>query len=370
MAKDYYDILGVTDNADTAEIKKAYRVLAKKYHPDANKGDKAAETRFKEISEAYSVLSNPEKRKQYDNMKKYGGMGQGGHGMNFNGFDFQNMNMNWGPGSRTRQSRGGSSFEDLFGASGFGLGDILSEIFNRGDRSQGKAQNDFHTELSIPFKVAVQGGKQYINVTREEDCSVCGGSGAKPGSQPEVCPTCHGQGSISMSQGFFAVNRPCPHCYGKGKIVRDVCTNCQGKGKVTTTKRLAVTIPAGITDGTRLRLKGQGRTKSGDIYLTIRVKPHRFFRRSGNDIYCDVPVDILKAIKGTRVRINNPYDKKIEIKVPPNTPDGKMFKLANQGIRHKNGQGSLYVRIAVTKSKKYSKEDRKIIDDFEKSHIG
>lgn len=360
MAKDYYDILGIKENADTSEIKRAYRDLAKKYHPDANKGDKDAETRFKEISEAYSVLSKPEKRSKYDQMRKYGAFGQGTGGANYQGFDFSNINDFWGPRPGTNQRSGSYSFEDLFGSAGFGLGDILGDLFDRGGRSR-KARSagkqtggDIYSTITVPFELAIKGGKQYINVSREEECSVCHGSGASPGTQPDVCPTCHGTGSISMSQGFFAVNRPCPQCFGKGQIIKNPCSNCNGRGIVYTKKRLAVNISRGIQEGAQLRLKGQGNPgmngARGDIYLTIKIKPHGFYKRDGNDLYCDIPVDAKKAEKGTKIRIRTPYDRKLEIKLPPGTKDGKSFRLRGHGVQSKSGTGNLYVTIKLRRN--------------------
>ncbi len=366
MAKDYYDILGVKEDADTSEIKRAYREQAKKYHPDANKGDKEAESLFKEISEAYSVLSKPEKRKKYDQMRKMGAFGAGAGGAN-GGFDFSNINDFWGPGHDEYQRTENLSFEDMFGSAGFGLGDILGDLFDRRGRVKktrrtGKQTGeDIYSTITIPFELALNGGKQYINVSREENCPVCHGSGASPGSRPEICPTCHGTGSISMSQGFFAVNRPCPQCYGRGQIIKNPCNQCNGRGVVHTQKRLAVNIPRGIQEGAKLRLKGQGNPGTnkgvpGDIYLTIKIKPHRFFNRNGNDLYCEIPVDTDKAETGTKLRIRTPYGKKLEIKLPPNTKDGKSFRLKGHGVESKSGKGNLYVTIKLRQQSNEKKE--------------
>lgn len=377
MAKDYYQVLSVKEDATTNEIKKVYRELAKKYHPDANNGDKNAESRFKEISEAYSVLSNPEKRKQYDQMRRFGAFGPGNRqGFDFSDFDLSDLGRLWKSRDTGQRGKGGFSFEDLFGSGGFGLGDIFEDLFDRGSKIRqerwGKKQKgeSLHSELTIPFEVAIKGGRQFINITKEEGCDVCKGTGAKPGTKPQTCPTCKGVGTISMSQGFFAVNRPCPNCYGRGQIIKEQCSACSGSGEIRTTKRLAVNIPVGIENGTTLRLKKQGKPgikggEAGDIYVTIRVTPHRFFSRTKNDVFCEVPLDILKAIKGTKIRINTPYDKKVEIKIPSHTIDGKSFRLKGMGITSIKGSGDLFVTVRVTKGSKYSPEEKKTIEAFE-----
>ncbi|MBN2012402.1 molecular chaperone DnaJ [candidate division KSB1 bacterium] len=375
MSKDYYHILGVEESASSDQIKKAYRELAKKYHPDANRGNAQAEDRFKEISEAYSVVSDPQKRKQYDQMRKYGGLGAGG--FNFGGFDFGKYRQHTGGAGRKRT--GGFSFEDLFGGGGsFDLGDIFGDLFGGSHAGRQQSQSAYQdstalfSELTIPFELAIQGGRQIINVTREEACKTCKGTGAKPGTKPETCPSCKGQGSISVSQGFFAVNRTCPNCYGRGKLIRDVCPTCHGKSQVRTTKKLAVTIPAGIDDGAKLRLRGQGNPigntgKNGDIVVTIRVTPHRFFKRDKNNVYCEVPLDIIRAIKGTKIRVKTVYNKKIEIKIPPRTGNKKTFRLKGLGITNKKGTGDQFVTINVIRRTKLNDEEKKIVDEFEKN---
>ena len=370
MSKDYYKILGVSENASENEIKRAYRELAKKYHPDANRGNAQAEERFKEISEAYSVISDPQKRKQYDQMRRFGGFGPG-----TGGFDFGNFRRASGHGSF--RGTGSFSFEDLFGAGGFDLGDILGDLFggrhSTRTTSHTKQPQTLYSELSIPFELAAQGGRQVINVTREESCKTCRGSGAKPGTKPETCKACHGRGTISVSQGFFAVNRTCPHCYGRGKIIRELCPACGGKGTVHATRKLAITIPAGVEDGKQLRLRGQGNpgvngSKPGDIIVTIRVQPHRFFKRKGNDIYCEIPLDIVKAIQGTKIRVRTVYNKKIEVRIPPGTRDKKTFRLKGLGIKNNNGTGDQYVTIRLTKRADMSAAEKKMVEEFERAH--
>lgn len=380
MAKDYYDILGVKEDASRDEIKRAYRDLAKKYHPDANRGDKSAESKFKEISEAYSVLSNPEKRNQYNQMKKFGafGAGQGMGGFDFRGFDFNDLGRFWKSQGSKKSRTGSFSFEDFFGSGGFGLGDIFSDIFDRGSRMRrekwgGKQPGEsLYSELSIPFDLAMKGGRQVINITKEEECTTCHGTGAQPGTKPENCPTCNGMGTISMSQGFFAVNRPCPNCYGRGKIIKNYCTTCNGTGEVRTVKNLAINIPAGIKDGTQLKLKGQGQPgikggPPGDIFVTIRVLPHRFFKRQGNDIYCEVALDIIKAICGTKIRLKTINGKKVDLKIPPGTKDGRVFRLKGLGVNSRGEKGDQYVTIRVAHRQNLNNEERRIVEEFERN---
>ncbi len=368
--RDYYDILGVKENASDAEIKRVYRDLAKKYHPDKNRGDKSAEAKFKEISEAYNVLRDPAKRKQYDQMKKFGAFGGGSTG-GFGGFDFGQF---WRPGSSPQQRSGSFSFEDLFGLGG--IGDIFGDFFDFGDRMRkeraGTSQkgDTLFYDLTIPFELAVKGRKQEIKVNLEETCSDCNGTGAEKGTKLKRCPDCHGRGTISIAQGFFAVNRTCPRCFGRGTIIEKPCSICRGTGITRRTKNLLITIPQGIADGTRLKLKNQGGAgikggPKGDIIITFHITPHRFFKREGNDIYCEVPLDIIKAIQGTKIRIKTVYDNKVEIKIPPGTKNGKTFRLKRLGVKSKEGTGDQYVTINVTRRSNLSEEDRKIIEDFE-----
>lgn len=375
--RDYYDILGVNEKASDEDIKRVYRNLAKKYHPDANKGDKNAEAKFKEISEAYNVLRDPEKRKKYDQMRKYGAFADGAPGgFDFRGFDFGGFDFgrSWNNTSNRNQTGGGFSFEDFFGLGG--LGDIFSDLFDRGDRIRkersGKRQKgaELYSELTIPFEVAIHGGKQVINLLLEEPCDHCNGTGADRGTKPKTCPDCHGRGTISISQGFFAVNRTCPRCFGRGTIIEKVCPVCQGAGEVKRNKKLAITIPAGIEDNAKLRLRGQGATGTkgasrGDIMITIRVSPHRFFRRQGKDIYCEVPLDIIKAIQGTKIRIKTVYNSKVDVTIPPGTRDGKTFRLKKLGVKTRDGVGDQYVTIKVVRRSNLTEEERKIIEAFE-----
>lgn len=373
MAKqDYYDILGVKDNASSEEIKRVYRNLAKKYHPDVNKGDKNSEAKFKEISEAYNVLHDPEKRKKYDQMRKFGAFGGGQPG----GFDFGNFDFgqSWRTTSGANRSGGNFSFDDLFGLGG--LGDIFGDFFDRGERIRrersGQRQNGapLHAEITIPFELAINGGKQVIHVTVEEQCDDCKGSGAEKGSKPKTCPDCFGRGTISISQGFFAVNRTCPRCFGRGTIIENVCSVCRGSGTVKRTKKLSISIPEGIADNTKLRIRGQGASgikggKKGDIIINVHVSPHRFFKRKVNDIYCEVPVDIIKAIQGTKIRVRTVYNKKVDLKIPAGVRSGKTFRLKGFGVESKQGTGDQLVTVQVIRRSNLTKEEQELVDQYD-----
>lgn len=374
--KDYYEVLGVSESASQEEIKRVYRDLAKKYHPDVNKGDKTAESRFKGISEAYNVLRDPEKRKKYDQMKKYGFSGGQPGGNNFGGFDFGNIDFGQFAqrGTRRRQNSGGGIFDEFFSVGG--LGDIFSEMFDQGGRSgrgrtatQSKEKN-IHSELTIPFDLAVNGGKQIVSIQSDDKCTHCNGTGAEPGANPKTCPQCGGRGTISLAQGFFAVNRTCPRCRGRGILIDKPCSICNGSGDVKKSKKVAITIPSGVKDGALLRLKGMGnnglnKKNRGDLILKLHVAAHKFFNRKGNDVYCEIPIDIIQSIKGTKIRVKTVYNKKVELKVPPKTKDGKIFRMKGLGIKSNEGSGDQYVTIKVLKRSNLSSEEKKIVDEVE-----
>ncbi len=361
MAKrNYYDILGVDENAKSDTIKKAYRKLAKENHPDTHPGDKQAEKKFKEISEAYSILSEPKKKQQYDQMRKYGfgGPGSGGgfssHGVNFDLSDF--FGGSQGPGQRRSHKQGSFKGDDFFSFGG--LGDLFSQIFER-DNGYGQQNyrvqrgKDVHVNLEIPFETAVLGGKANFSLEQEDVCSSCKGTGVKSAGKPSICTDCRGSGMVSRVQGAFAVNRPCPKCLGKGQLIQDPCLNCGGTGRVKAQKKYSLNISSGSESGNKLRLTGQGEpggegVPSGDLIITLRVGKHRFFWNKGNDIYCEVPIDKKRALKGTKARVKTIYDNTIELKIPANTKVDKTFRLKGMGVKNKQCSGDQYVNIKVT----------------------
>lgn len=359
--KDYYKILGLSEKASSGEIKKVYRKLAKRYHPDTHPGDKTAEERFKEISEAYEVLNDPKKRAQYDQLRKYRpGSSQG--------FDFRQAYRDRG----FKQPFGGSfSFQDLGGLGG--LGDIFGDIFDLGSRTRQarygpRKGEDLHFEITVPFDLSISGGKTVINLPREEICPVCSGTGAAPGSSTSTCPDCQGRGLISIAQGGFSINRPCPRCYGRGSIISQPCQNCAGLGQVKRTRRLAIKIPAGISEGSKIRLREQGFSGTGggppgDVILTVRVGEHRFFRRKGRDIYCQVPINIVQAILGSRIRVRT-IDGKAELKIPPGTQSGTTFRLRGKGVSTNGKQGDQLVKVRIIIPKNISEKQKRLIREF------
>src|SRR5687768_13107382 len=363
--KDFYAVLGVPASASQDEIKKQYRKLAAKHHPDKNPSDAKAADRFKEISEAYNVLGDAEKRKQYDQMRRLGA---------FDGFDGARRG---GAGSRTGGAGGYSTsggnfrFEDVdLGGLG-GLGDIFGSMFGGGGRRTREPERgqDVEVTLEVPFRTAALGGKVNIDLEVNEECPVCKGSGGAPGSKIQTCPECGGRGSISFGQGGFAVQRPCPRCLGRGQIPTEPCPSCNGAGEVRARRKIAVTVPEGTDTGSKIRLRGQGGHGSkngppGDLIINFVVQPDRFYKREGLDLIAKVPINIAQATLGSKVNVKTPDGKKVSLKIPAGTPSGKRFRVRGQGIHKATHHGDLIVEVEIVVPEKLTEEQEKMMKEF------
>lgn len=365
QTKDYYNVLGVSATATQDEIKKQYRKLAKKYHPDTNASEPKAAERFKEISEAYQTIGDPEKRKQYDQMRQLGAFGGFGGGARPSG------GARGGPAGAT----GGINMEDIdIGGLG-GLGDLFGSMFGGGagggrTRQRGPQRGeDVEATLEIPFRTAALGGTVPVQLEVTEECATCHGTGGAPGSKMQTCPECHGRGTVSFGQGGFAVNRPCPNCLGKGQVPTERCPTCNGAGDLRVRKTVQIKVPAGADTGTRVRLRGQGGKGTnggppGDIIITFSVQDDRFFKREGLDLIAHVPINIAQATLGSRVSVKTLDGKKVAIRIPPGTPNGKRFRVRGQGIHREGAQGDLIVEADVTVPESLNPEQEKAMKEF------
>ncbi len=366
--KDFYAVLGVSASASADEIKKQYRRLAKQYHPDTNKGDPKAADRFKEISEAYNVLGDKDKRKQYDDMRRLGA---------FDPFTARSRSGSARPGAAAGAAGGGTSganprVEDFdIGGLG-GLGDLFSSMFGGSGRpkpSGPEKGQSVETTLEVPFKVAATGGKVPIELEVNEECGTCHGTGAEKGAKIQTCPECQGRGTISFGQGGFAVNRPCPMCLGKGQVPTLKCHACGGAGASRTHKKVLITVPQGTESGSKIRLKGQGGAgvrggPAGDILITFQVKDDPAYEREGLDLIVQAPVNIAQATLGSKVSVLTIDDRKVTLTLPRGTPSGKRFRVRGQGITREGKTGDLLVEIQVMVPDTLSPEQEKLMKQF------
>jgi molecular chaperone DnaJ len=350
--RDYYQTLGLADKATTEEIKKAFRRLAKQYHPDRNPNNPQAAERFKEINEAHDVLSDPDKRKKYDMLRKYGAFaGAGSRGQP--------------RGGPTPQDMGGVEFDISDLGSFGGLGDLFSSIFGRrGQEGAGNAEETVETTVTIPFRVAALGGKVPTVLPLSEVCPACGGKGAAPGATITTCPECKGRGTISFGQGSFAVNRPCPMCRGRGKVPSKPCPSCSGSGEVEIQKRIMITVPPGTDDGTRVRLKGQGGKGKSDLLVQFQIEPDRFFRREGIDILCVVPINLAQALLGSRIKVRTLEGKHVVLRIPPGTQHGQKFRIAGLGIEKNGRRGDQFVEVKIELPEKLTPDQEEAAKEF------
>jgi molecular chaperone DnaJ len=355
--KDYYRVLGVSDTASQKDIRSAFRKLSRQYHPDANPDDKAAEERFKEISAAYDVVGDAEKRKEYDEVRKLGPMGGmfGGQGAGE-------------PGA------GGFRFEDIGD-----LGDVLGGLFGRGRRRGSPAGaggvrgtgphrgRDLEAELHLAFEDAVHGLTTTVHLTSEAACSTCHGSGARPGTTPRTCPTCDGRGVVDDNQGFFSFSSPCPECAGRGYLIDEPCPTCRGAGVELRPREVKVRIPAGVADGQRIRLRGRGGPgrnggPAGDLYVTVRVTPHPVFGRRGNDLTLTVPITFPEAALGADVAVPTLDGGSVKVRIPAGTRSGRTLRVRGKGVAARRKTGDMLVTVEVVVPQKLSAEERRAVE--------
>ena len=355
LERDFYKILGVSDDVSEKDLTKAYRKLARKYHPDANPNDSSAEEKFKEVSEAYDVLSNAETREEYDQLRKYGATG------GFSGNPF---------GGGGPAGAGGFSFDPG------NLSDILGDLFGgggggrRGRPGPGSGPrrgDDLEAELTLSFEESVTGVTTSVHLTSDAACGTCRGSGSAPGSAPQVCPQCDGRGVLDDDQGFFSLSQPCPRCSGRGRVITNPCPTCRGSGIERKPRQVKVRIPAGVKDGQRIRLKGRGAPgrnngPAGDLYVIVRVGGHNVFGRSGNNLTIEVPITFAEATLGAKVRVPTLEGPTVTLRIPPATPSGKTFRVKGKGVHSANKTGDLLVTVVVDVPSELTDEQRTALE--------
>jgi molecular chaperone DnaJ len=366
LEKDYYKTLGVAKTAKQAEIKAAYRKLARKYHPDANKGDVSAEEKFKEVSEAYSVLSDEKRRKEYDEARSMFGSG-----------------FRVPTGTRPGQGGFGGNFDlgDIFsgaGDAGSRLGDIFGGVFgNRtGTANRPRRGADVETETTLTFSDSIDGVTTSLRLTGEGPCPTCRGTGAKAGTVPRVCPSCRGTGLESKSQGSFGISEPCHECHGRGLVVDDPCTDCHGSGRAMSSKTIPVRIPAGVADGQQIKLKGKGAPgerggPAGDLLVRVHVQPHPVFGRSGDNLTVTVPVTFPELTLGAEIKVPSHRGAPVTVRIPAGTPNGRVFRVTGKGVRRKDGtNGALLVKVDVAVPDKLSSKAKDAIENLREATAG
>ncbi|MGB6138310.1 MAG: molecular chaperone DnaJ [Shewanella sp.] len=347
--RDYYEVLGVSRDTSEREIKKAYKRLAMKFHPDRNPGDKAAEASFKEIKEAYEILTDSDKKAAYDQFGHAGvDPNRGGHG------------------------GGQGDFGDIFG-------DVFGDIFGggrRGGQRQAARGSDLRYNLELSLEEAVRGLTKELRIPTLATCDLCDGSGAKKGTSATTCGTCHGQGQVQMRQGFFAVQQACPTCHGRGKIIKDPCGKCHGEGRVEKSKTLSVKIPAGVDTGDRIRLSGEGEAGEfgappGDLYVQVSVREHAIFTRDANNLYCEVPISFSKAALGGEIEVPT-LDGKVSLKIPTETQTGRMFRLRGKGVKsvRSHAVGDLLCKVVMETPVNLNEKQKELLREFEATLTG
>lgn len=360
--QDYYDVLEIHKGASDAEIKKSYRKMAMKYHPDRNPGDKSAEDKFKSVQHAYEVLSDPQKRQVYDTYGHAGVDASSGYG---------------GAQNHANYGHGGANFEDVFGSI-FGdiFGDRNSGGFARAGantQSQSRKGADLRYIADLSLEDAVRGTNLTVKLNVPTICKSCNGSGAKDGVKPVSCNTCHGQGQVRIQQGFFSIQQTCPACNGTGAVITDYCKKCRGNGRIEESKTLSVKVPSGVDNGDKIRLSGEGEAgfrggKSGDLYVQIRVKEHPIFKRENSDLHCKVPISFVVAALGGEIEVPT-FTGSVKLKIPGETQTGKIFRLRGKGVNtvRKDGVGDLFCEVMVETPVNLTKEQKDLLEKFEEN---